>query len=613
MCGFLTAFYKRETPLEGLRAGLERMIRRGPDGEGEWNSSSAYLGHRRLAILDLDDRASQPMLSRCGRYRIVFNGEIYNFRRLRELLQTEGSEFRTTSDTEVILEGFACWGTKLLSQLHGMFAFVIWDEQLKRGFAARDPYGIKPLYVGRFDSGVILASQVKAILNTGLVSHEPCGDGQAGFWLLGSVPEPYTWYRDISSLPAGSYCWIENSQIKTIESWFDIGSIWRDAPACTEDDSSVARAVQACLRESVQRHLVSDVPVGVFLSGGIDSGALSGLMCDAGARDLLGVTIHYSEYEGTKYDESPDAAVIARCYGIEHHVRKVTKQEFFDDLPTILDSMDQPSVDGVNTWYAAKATKELGLKVVISGVGGDELFLGYGSFKTLPRLVSLWSKLRHVPCSEWIAKLATEVQGAVTGNRRWAFAPNLLKDIRGAWLLRRGLMSPTDAARSIDFDGRFGISPDSLLDRYGKARPGEFPSDPQLSLAQLESTMYLRNQLLRDSDWSSMYHSVELRTPLVDAHLLISLQPYLRALPKFPKKTLLANSPSKPLPSVVSNRAKTGFSIPVYQWLEELSQEQRGTKAVAWAKYVVSNYSLATDEADLCFPMKAVSPTIITH
>jgi|LakMenEpi03Aug12_release.lakeMendotaPanAssembly.Ray.scaffolds.fasta_scaffold08093_9 asparagine synthase (glutamine-hydrolysing) len=590
MCGFLTAFYNQKIPSVGLQWGLDRMIHRGPDAAGVWESPSAYLGHRRLAIMDLDQRATQPMLSACGRYRIVFNGEIYNFRSLRDHLKNQGVVFRTTSDTEVILEGFARAGLDLLPELQGMFAFVIWDQQHNRGFAARDPYGIKPLYYARFDKGVVLASQVKAILDTGLVSKDPCQDGQMGFWLLGSVPEPYTWYRDISSLPAGSYCWIEDSKVTSPQKWCDIESIWQQAPKCTEDLQSVSLAVKTCLRESVERHLVADVPVGVFLSGGIDSGALSGLMHEAGVQDIHGLTVSYAEYEGTSYDESPDAALIAKSYGINHHVRRVTKQEFLNDLPEILESMDQPSVDGINTWYAAKATKELGLKVVLSGIGGDELFLGYGSFNTLPRLVSCWRCIQKVPGLSWFARQAAGIQAAITANPRWYFATDLLSDMQGAWLLRRGLMSPTDAVGQMIHSENPNSPANALIEKYGKARLGKHPLDMQLWLAQIESTMYLRNQLLRDSDWASMHHSVELRTPLVDYHLLLSLQPYLSAFSKFPKKSLLANAPEKPLPLAVRNRPKTGFSIPVYQWMAEITQQHRGTKPVAWAKFVAAKF-----------------------
>jgi asparagine synthase (glutamine-hydrolysing) len=411
-----------------------------------------------------------------------------------------------------------------------------------------------------------------------------------GFWLLGSVPEPYTWYRDISALPAGSYCWIENSKVTSPQKWCDIESIWQQAPKCTEDLKSVSLAVKTCLKESVQRHLVADVPVGVFLSGGIDSGALSGLMHEVGMQDIHGVTVSYSEYEGTSYDESPDAALIAKTYGINHHVRRVTKQEFLMDLPEILESMDQPSVDGINTWYAAKATKELGLKVVLSGVGGDELFLGYGSFNTLPRLVSCWRCIQKVPGLSWFARQAAGIQAAITANPRWYFATDLLSDMQGAWLLRRGLMSPTDAVGQMIHSENPNSPANALIEKYGKARLGKHPLDMQLWLAQIESTMYLRNQLLRDSDWASMHHSVELRTPLVDYHLLLSLQPYLSAFSKFPKKSLLANAPEKPLPLAVRNRPKTGFSIPVYQWMAEITQQHRGTKPVAWAKFVAAKF-----------------------
>jgi len=459
------------------------------------------------------------------------------------------------------------------------------------GRRTADPYGIKPLYYGRFQGGIVLASQVKAILATSLVSTAPSPEGQVGFWLLGSVPEPHTWYRDISAIPSGSYAWIENSEIKSVETWFDIRAVWRDAPPNQLDSQSVLKAVHECLRESVQRHLVSDVPVGVFLSGGIDSGALAGLMADVGAHDLQGVTIAYSEYAGTNDDESPASAAIAKHYGIEHHVRQVSKQEFLEDLPQIIDSMDQPSIDGINTWYAAKAVKELGLKVVVSGVGGDELFLGYESFNTLPRIVSLWNRTNWVPGSKLLAGQVANLQAAFSKNNRWRFAPKLLTDMRGAWLLLRSLMSPLDAAAKSQASIDSQVVSQDLISTYGRANPGDLPDDLKLALAQTESTMYLRNQLLRDSDWASMHHSVELRTPLVDAWLLQSLKPFLTAFPHFPKKTLLATSPSKPLPDIIRKRPKTGFFIPVYQWMQEVTCNSQDLKPIAWAKFVASKFN----------------------
>ena len=271
MCGIAGFFPVRQSAdsgaLEVVCQIMGQMRRRGPDAEGVSTSDCVTLGHRRLAVIDPNARANQPMVTPDGRYNIVFSGEIYNFQTLQDDLMSTGRHFSTTSDTEVILALFAAEGAAMLPKLRGMFAFVIWDSLTRRGFAALDPYGIKPLYVATVAGGVLLASQVKALLATGLVSREPDPRGQAGFWLLGSVPEPHTWYRSIKAIPAGHSAWIEGGRIAEPICWSDIGSAWREAPAALLPDDAVRGKVRAALRESVARHLVADVPIGVFLSG----------------------------------------------------------------------------------------------------------------------------------------------------------------------------------------------------------------------------------------------------------------------------------------------------------------------------------------------------------
>jgi asparagine synthase (glutamine-hydrolysing) len=553
--------------LSTLQPALTRMHRRGPDGEGQWSEPGVCMGHRRLAIIDLDARAAQPMQSQCGRYAIVFNGEIYNFRQLRGELESQGQTFATTSDTEVLLVLFAAHGAAMLPRLRGMFAFVIWDRIARRAFAARDPYGIKPLYYAQTSDGVMLASQVKALTSTGKVSSAPCARGQAGFWMLGSLPEPCTWYRDISALPAGHCAWIDDGKIGTPILWWDVAAAWRDAPAALPNLDEVRERVRSALRDSVGAHLVADVPVGVFLSGGIDSGALAGLMVEAGAQRLQGITIAYDEFAGTHNDEAPVAAQLAAHYGIQHHVRRVTRDEFTADLPRILDAMDQPSIDGINTWYASKAVAELGLKVVVSGVGGDELFQGYSTFQKLPRLVSLWGTASRLPGAMATARAATSWQARRSGNARWRHLPEWAQTMAGAWWLQRGLHSPTELPALMGPDraaeGLKGFSPDAWIEQMS----GSLAPDAKLAVGQIESTAYLRNQLLRDSDWASMDHSVELRTPLVDAWLLRDVQPLLSAFGQFSQKRLLAEAPCNRLPETVTARRKTGFGIPVARWL----------------------------------------------
>ena len=591
MCGFVAAFTRERVRESEIRRAMDQLRRRGPDGEGIWRSDDAILGHRRLAVLDLDERSDQPMRSPCGRYIAVYNGEIYNYRALRQGLEQRGVMFQTNSDTEVILALFSVEGEKMLPRLHGMFALVIWDCVSKRAFVARDPYGIKPLFLGCAPSGVVIASQIKAILATGLVAREPDPQGQSEFWLLGSVPEPNTWYRDIKALPSGHRCWIENGMMTNLECWFDIGEIWQNSSELSSTSEDIADFVSSALRESVVRHLVSDVPVGVFLSGGIDSGALAGLMAQSSTNTIEGVTIAYDEFVGSVHDEAPIAEKIAAHYGIQHHIRKVTKEEFEADLPLIVDAMDQPSIDGINTWYASKAVAERGLKVVVSGVGGDELFQGYDSFESLPRLVKNWRTFRAIPGMQSAGKLAGKVQAWRSGNSRWRHASEWAKTIGGAWWLRRSLFAPDDLpslmGAELAAEAMQGLCVGDLVLRMS----GDLPGDDRLALGQIESTTYLRNQLLRDSDWASMDHSVELRTPLVDAHLLSSLQEYLPLFHRYPKKQLLAEAPDKPLPEDVTKRRKTGFGIPVANWIAGASGA--GNKRLGsrdWAKKVVANY-----------------------
>lgn len=318
------------------------------------------------------------------------------------------------------------------------------------------------------------------------------------------------------------------------------------------------------------RHLVADVPVGVFLSGGIDSGAVAGLMVEAGARELEGVTIAYDEFAGGHEDEAPAAESLAAYYGIKHTVRRVTRNEFLTDLPRILDAMDQPSIDGINTWYASKAAAERGLKVVVSGVGGDELFHGYASSRQLPRLVAAWRPLSRVPGAMRLANAAARLQARYSDNDRWKFAPKWARAIAGAWWLHRSVCSPDELDALMNPELAAEALQGFDVDQWVQTMTGPLPSNSQLALGQIESMSYLRNQLLRDSDWASMAHSVELRTPLVDAFLLKQVQPWLKSFSEWPNKKLLAQAPTKQLPRLIVQRKKTGFGIPVNHWLREV-------------------------------------------
>ncbi|MCX5724496.1 MAG: asparagine synthase (glutamine-hydrolyzing) [Nitrospirae bacterium] len=560
--------------IEATRRMTAHMRRRGPDAEGLWSTASVVLGHRRLSILDLESRANQPMLSADGRYAIVFNGEIYNFRELRRELEADGVAFRTTSDTEVLLALFAREGTKMLPWLRGMFAIAIWDTRTRELFLARDPYGIKPLYYTGTKNGLLFASQVKALLASWLVSAEREPAGLAGFYLWGTVPEPWTLFRGVFALPAGHWVRICDGVADAPVCWQDIRARWQ-SKGCETSVHELRARVRQAVTDSVRAHLVSDVPVSVFLSGGIDSGAIAGLAQESGVR-VEGVTISFDEFGGGQEDEVPGARAVAAHYGLPHYVRRVTRTEFEQEAQHMIEAMDQPSIDGVNTWFASKAAAERGYKVVLSGVGGDELFFGYSLFQQLPSYAALGAMLSSITGARSLLKVPFAALAKLRVQPKLAGVPQFSGSLESLYFLRRCLFLPAELPALVGAD----------LAREGLARLGGFPPgmtsaharDSGAAVGLLESTLYLRNQLLRDSDWASMGHSLELRTPLVDAKLLETLGPFTSGFAGRAGKMLLAQSPQKPLPDSIVHRPKTGFSLPMERWLSDVRHRRAGSE-----------------------------------
>lgn len=573
MCGLNGIFAYNAaagTPSEQeLRATRDSMALRGPDGAGEWwgRNRRIGLGHRRLSIIDLSDRSLQPMQHQDGRYTVVFNGEIYNHRALRKELEASGHRFQTTSDTEVLLQMFAHHGEAMMRRLRGMFSFAIWDDTKQALFLGRDPYGIKPLYVANDGWTFRFASQVKALLAGGNVSTEPEPAGIVGFHLWGSVPEPFTLYRDIQAFPAGHTQWIDAAGPRkpvayaSIAEELAVGSV---APTAVEE---LDARVRAGVLDSVNAHLAADVEVGIFLSAGVDSGALLGLMRDAGQARTRAITLAFDEFKGTPEDEAPFAARIANQYGAEHIVRRVDAAEFHSDLPAILAAMDQPSIDGVNTWFVAKAAREVGLKVALSGVGGDEILAGYPSFSEVPR----WSRALRIPSAVPGLGRAVRFLGAALhlseGNPKALGMVEYGGDYAGAYFLKRGLFLPFELASYLDSEVLdIGLQRLDLLPRLRRQGLTPMPSSSMSRVSALEASWYLRNQLLRDTDWAGMAHSLEIRTPLVDFELLKALAPVMPGLKRNSGKCALAKAPSQSLDAVVTHRPKSGFGVPMGRW-----------------------------------------------
>ena len=554
-----------------------RMAARGPDGSGDWISGDGKVGftHRRLAIIDLSERGAQPMHSADGALTITFNGEIYNYRELKAELEARGRVFRSDSDTEVLLQLYEERGDAMVEALRGMFAFGLWDSRRRRLLLARDPLGIKPLYYADDGWSLRFASQAKALLASGAVTGEPDAAGIVGFHLFGSVPEPFTVWRNIRAVPAGATVVVDATGPHAPRAYYDVAAaLARRAEAARVSVSGsgangAREALRAAVQDSVRHHLVADVPVAVFLSAGLDSGALLGTMAEMGVRDTVAVTLAFDEFEGQAQDEAPLAAEVARRYGARHIVRRVTREEFERDLPALLDAMDLPTTDGINTWFVAKAAHEAGVKVALSGLGADECFGGYPSFADVPRSVHWLSPLRFVPglgaVSRRLLTLATRA-----GLGLHPKAAGILQygsDWPGAYLLRRGVFMPWELGRLLDRDmleeGLRRLAPLSYI--AAALRSGERLGDFD-KVAALETSLYMRNQLLRDADWAGMAHSIEIRVPYVDPVFLAALPPG-EVLAEFDAKAAVADVPVPGLPPSVRNRRKTGFATPVGHWI----------------------------------------------
>lgn len=557
-----------------LRTIRDHMASRGPDGIGEWFSPDGRigLGHRRLSIIDLSDAASQPMVNEDGSIRVVFNGEIYNYRALTKRLIEKGHTFRSHSDSEVLVHLYEERGEAMVEELRGMFAFALWDANKRAMLLARDPYGIKPLYYADDGWTLRVASQVKALLAGGGVSRLPEPAGIVGFYLFGSVPEPFTSYQEVRAVPAGSMVWVDRWGASAPKSYFSVARIFRDAKEAAADSNAceLKQAAHDAILSSVSHHLVSDVPVSAFLSAGIDSGTVVALAREAGAESLRTVTLSFAEYEHTPDDEAPVAVQVAKAYGTDHRTRLLGESEFQAELPKILSVMDQPSIDGINTYFISKAAAEVGVKVALSGLGGDELFCGYPSFRDLPRWVKSLSVAGRIPGAGRLARRVIAFLGLRDASPKLAGVAEYGATYPGAYLLRRGLFMPWELndllGEEMAREGLRRLDPLRLIGAAMKPDPGS----PYARVASLESSLYMRNQLLRDTDWASMVHSIEVRVPLVDAFLLKSIAPSLISHPGMKSKSFLAQIPSKPLPEAVTGRMKTGFTLPLNHWLERI-------------------------------------------
>lgn len=615
MCGIAAIFaYDSDAPgvdQHELISIRDHMTVRGPDGAGAWldEPRRVGLGHRRLSIIDLSPDGAQPMFLPERKLAITFNGEIYNYQELRQAMERKGRVFKSTSDTEVLLQLYAERGEAMVNELRGMYAFAIWDG-VKRGlFLARDPFGIKPLYLADDGRTLRAASQVKALLAGGKVSTTPDAAGQVGFFLWGHVPEPHTLHREIRSLSAGTTLWVGadgSRRGNTFCSVTEIFHLAEDSPLRLgrgEGQGEVSQSqlstfnfqLSALLKDSVAHHLIADVPVGVFLSAGLDSATLASLAAEQGGT-LRTVTLGFEEFRGKSDDEVPLAEIMARRLAAKHQTIWVTRRDFQEETGRLFHAMDQPTIDGVNTYFVSLAARRAGLKVALSGLGGDELFGGYPSFAQLPRTVGSLSWLGTPSGIGKVLRVLSVPLVKQFTSPKYAGLFEFGGSYGGAYLLRRGMFMPWELPEFLDADlVREGWRQLEPLARLEETVAGLRSSRAKVSA--LEMCWYMRNQLLRDADWAGMAHSLEIRVPLVDVGLLRSLVARLVGANP-PSKRDLADTPAKKLPTEFLNRPKTGFRIPVRDWLladdpksgnQNAKSHERGLRG--WARHVYSRFT----------------------
>ena len=587
MCGIAGGFAYSAPQLDRdeLRRMSAKLAIRGPDGSGEWWSDDGRTGlaHRRLAIIDLSDAGLQPMRDGSDSIVIVFNGEIYNHKALRAELELQGHTFASHSDTEVLIELYKNCGVDMFSRLRGMFAFALWDKARRRLLLARDGFGIKPLYYSDNGRSIRFSSQVKSLLSTDVdTSPEPAG--HAGFYLWGSVPEPWTLFKGIRSLPAGGFMIIDENGAHAPLSFYSVSKQFAadEQPRAAPERRQALEEIAAALRDSAQAHLEADVPVGVFLSAGLDSTLIASLVSKAGQTTKT-VTLGFDEYRGTEQDETVLAEQVARQLKTEHTTVFSPGRAFHDDRQALMNAMDQPSIDGVNTWFVAKATRSIGLKVALSGIGGDELFGSYPSFRQTPRILAAAKIPSLVP---GLGRAFRAVSAPILRARTSPKYAGLFEyggTMGGAYLLRRGLFMPWELPSVMDADmAAEGWRQLQTLSRLNGECQGLKSNRSKVST--LEMTHYMRNQLLRDADWAGMAHSLEIRVPLVDVDLLRRVAPILATHPGVRKKDVVRASCD--LPAAIMARKKSGFSVPVRDWITTDLPDgaERGLRS--WAKLV---------------------------
>lgn len=548
IAGILNPSLSAEELSLSLKAMCGAQKHGGPDDEGLFADEQLCigLGHRRLSLIDLTPGGHQPMFYNDGALVITYNGELYNYPELKEELTFLGYRFASTSDTEVILASFAEWGTDAFKKFNGMFAFALLNRKTAKVYLVRDPAGIKPLYYSTWNKNLVFASEVRAFAHLPeLCEENPTWPVQ--FMAYGHLPEPVTTLKHVCPLPKGCFLQYDVlTRTASLESFTHFSYLEK-----LSNREDVLQKLRQCLKASVKRHLLSDAPIGAFLSGGIDSSLIS-LLAGAEVSDYLNtLSIYFREdvYSEKKYQD-----LILHRLQCNHTGHMLTGGEFTEYLPAIIAAMDLPSSDGINTWFISKFAKEAGLKAVLSGLGGDELFGGYPSFERMEATIGL-QKMPN-------AALKAGRFSGLKKLRRLSYLS--LPDIKGRYLFLRGQFIPSEIARQLDVDEEQVWK---VLSEQPVLSDVHFLT-PKNQASWMEMNLYMQNQLLRDSDVMSMAHGIEIRVPFLDAEFVrLALQISSTVKYAGEGKQLLIDAFKDTLPEAIYNRPKMGFAFPFKEWL----------------------------------------------
>lgn len=562
MCGIngiyqFSGFKKDEKILSLMNQTLEH---RGPDAEGFYKDNFVHLGHRRLSIIDIDERANQPLENE--RYVLVFNGEIYNYKEIKA--QLSDYNFKTNSDTEVVLAAYQKWGAHCLRSFNGMFAFAIWDKEKKELYIARDRLGIKPLYYVLTDEEIIFSSSLRSILNTNLIPRKIRQESLLEYLRFQTVHAPYTMVEGVFSLMPGQQVKI-NEEDGPLFSYY--WSLTKDFKTNKDDLETTKRHIREKLGSAVNKRLVSDVPFGAFLSGGIDSSIIVGLMAEQHNQKINTFSVIFKEDE---FSEQKYARMIADKFRTDHHEIELSVDEFKETIPVALSYMDHPSGDGPNTFVVSKKTREAGVKMALSGLGGDELFAGYSIFEQIKQVQQKsWLKSFPAYARKPIASMYHAVKGDIASSKIKELLKQEHFDMEYIYQFYRQVLMDDQIKKLVKFN-KLPINESFKITHalVGYETDGwKLPPMSRTSVAEIAT--YMQNVLLRDTDQMSMAHGLEVRVPFMDHELVeyILGVPDKYKRPVSPKK-LLVDSFENMLPPEVYNRPKMGFVLPYERWMK---------------------------------------------